>query len=145
MGRWLGGRGGDMVWNALVLAFVVLPLAGLAVDAPRYFALREALQTATDNAAQAAAQCVDTAHFRETGETVLDEACARREARAMFEATVAPLRAKGYRVRLERLVVDPAARTVTAEAAGDLRLIFRLTPALTVRARTVSAYRMDAR
>ena len=37
--QWLLGRRGDMVWNALVIVTVLLPLAGLAIDVPRYFAL----------------------------------------------------------------------------------------------------------
>ena len=145
MNRFFYGERGDMVWAALILVFVLLPLAGLAVDAPRYFALKEVLQTATDNAAQAAARCVDMAHFRETGETILDETCARGEAVVMFEATVSPLRKKGYTARLVSLTVDRAHQSVTAVAEGDLRLIFNLTPHITVRAHTTSEYRVEVR
>ena len=35
-----------MVWNALVIVTVLLPLAGLAIDVPRCFALRSRLQIA---------------------------------------------------------------------------------------------------
>ena len=145
LSRFIRGEQGDMVWAALILVFVLLPLAGLAVDAPRYFALKEALQTATDNAAQAAAQCVDLQHFRETGETILDEACARAEALAVVEATVVPLRRKGYTARLVSLTVDAGRQRVTATAEGGLRLIFNLTPRLTVRAHTTSEYRVAVR
>ena len=66
------GRRGDMVWNALVIVTVLLPLSGLAIDVPRYFALRSRLQAAVDAAAEAAARQVDIAHYQNTGETRLD-------------------------------------------------------------------------
>jgi hypothetical protein len=45
-----------MVWNALVIVTVLLPLAGLAIDVPRYFALRSRLQIAADTGAEAVAR-----------------------------------------------------------------------------------------
>ncbi len=59
---------GDMVWNALIIVTVLLPLSGLAIDIPRYFALRSRLQGAVDAAAEAAARQVDIPHFMNTGE-----------------------------------------------------------------------------
>ena len=44
------GSRGDMVWNALIIVTVLLPLSGLAIDVPRYFALRSRLQAAVDAA-----------------------------------------------------------------------------------------------
>ncbi len=58
-----------MVWNALVIVTVLLPLAGLAIDVPRYFALRSRLQIAADAGAEAAARAVDIRHYINTGET----------------------------------------------------------------------------
>ena len=52
---------GDMVWNALVIVTVLLPLAGLAIDVPRYFALRSRLQIAADAARKRRARQVDIA------------------------------------------------------------------------------------
>ena len=56
-----------MVWNALVIVTVFLPLAGLAIDVPRYFALRSRLQIAADAGAEAAARQVDIPHYQNTG------------------------------------------------------------------------------
>ena len=61
-----------MVWNALVIVTVLLPLAGLAIDVPRYFALRSRLQIAADAGAEAAARAVDIRHYINTGETRLE-------------------------------------------------------------------------
>src|SRR5690606_14330801 len=36
---WLQSSRGDMVWNALVLISVLLPLASLTLDVPRYYVL----------------------------------------------------------------------------------------------------------
>ena len=58
-----------MVWNALVIVTVFLPLAGLAIDVPRYFALRSRLQIAADAGAEAAARQVDIPHYQNTGAT----------------------------------------------------------------------------
>ena len=65
--QWLLGRRGDMVWNALVIVTVLLPLAGLAIDVPRYFALRSRLQIAADAGAEAAARAVDIRALHQHG------------------------------------------------------------------------------
>ena len=56
-----------MVWNALVIVTVLLPLAGLAIDVPRYFALRSRLQIAADAGAEAAARAVDDPALHQHG------------------------------------------------------------------------------
>ena len=87
------GRKGDMVWNALIIVTVLLPLSGLAIDVPRYFALRSRLQAAVDAAAEAAARQVDIAHYQNTGETRLDADRYAGEAHWAFETAVTNLRA----------------------------------------------------
>ena len=138
----LGCRSGDLVWSAVVLVAVLLPLASLTLDVPRYFVLRSRLQLAADAAAEAGAQCVDLAHFQETGEAVLEAGCLGQEPAAVFAATVAPLQAKGYQLAMG---VQAGSDTVQVQAWGRLPIFFQLTPALTVRVRATSRFRMESR
>jgi len=136
------GRRGDMVWNALVIVTVLLPLSGLAIDVPRYFALRSRLQAAVDAAAEAAARQVDIAHYQNTGETRLDADRYAGEAHWAFETAVTNLRARGYTASFDNLSVDEAADAVTADGSGTIRLFYNLTPPATVRVSATSWYRM---
>jgi Flp pilus assembly protein TadG len=136
------GRKGDMVWNALVIVTVLLPLSGLAIDVPRYFALRSRLQAAVDAATEAAARQVDIAHYQNTGETRLDADQYGGEAHWAFETAVTNLRARGYTANFDNLSVDDAADAVTADASGTIRLFYNLTPPVTVRVSATSWYRM---
>jgi hypothetical protein len=142
---WLRSRRGDMVWNSLVLVAVLLPLASFTIDVPRYYVLRSRLQLAADAAAQATAQCVDMAHFQNTGETRLELGCRQREPHQVFQATVAPLLVRGYTPTLTAVLVDEAADTVTIRAQGATRLFFDLTPPITVRVAARSTFRMEVR
>ena len=81
-----------MVWNALVIVTVLLPLAGLAIDVPRYFALRSRLQIAADAGAEAAARAVDIRHYINTGETRLEPDRYAGEAAWAFDTAVSDLR-----------------------------------------------------
>lgn len=140
---WLNNRQGDMVWSAVVLTAIILPLASLTLDVPRYYVLRSRLQLAADAAAEATAQCVDVAHFQHTGETQLQYWCQWGEPPAVFQPIVQPLLDKGYRPRLTAIEVDEVADTVTVRAAGDTRLFFGLTPPLTLEVSARSGYRME--
>jgi Flp pilus assembly protein TadG len=131
-----------MVWSALVIATVLLPLSGLAIDVPRYFVLRSRIQAATDAAAEAAARQVDVRHYRETGETRLDPALYPGEASLAFEAAVASLRERGYTATLDGVTVDEAADTVAVAGSGTIRLFYNLAPPVTVHAAATSWYRM---
>jgi len=133
-----------LVWNTLILVTVFLPLAGLAIDAPRYFMLRSRLQIATDAAAQAAVQQVDVAHFQNTGDVRLKPTYAG-EAGWAFETAVAPLRDRGYTADLDGVHLDAANDAVTVNASGTIRLLYNLTPAVSVRVTTTSAYRVTRR
>ncbi len=143
--NWLRGRRGDLVWSTLVIVTVLLPLGGLSLDVPRYFLLRSNLATAADAAAAAAAQCVDTPHFQNTGETRLLPDCALAEARDAFAASLHNLDPATYHPRFVSLSIDEGRDEVTVRATGDLRLIFGLTPAFTVHVTAVSRYRMIVR
>jgi hypothetical protein len=139
------GRRGDMVWNALIIVTVLLPLAGLTIDIPRYILLRSRLQIAADAAAEAAALTVDELHFMATGEVQLDAAHYPGAAAESFQATVANLLNHGYEATLDNLTVDETADAVTATASGTIRLLFGISPAFRVHAQATSWYRMVKR
>ncbi len=140
--HWLLGRRGDLVWNALVIVTVLLPLAGLAIDAPRYFALRSRLQIAADAGAEAAARTVDIRHYINTGETRLEPDRYAGEAAWAFETAVADLRARGYTATLDGVDLDEAADAVSTRASGTIRLFYNISPPVTVHAGATSWYRM---
>ena len=143
--RFLTGRSGDMVWNALVIVTVLLPLAGLAIDVPRYFALRSRLQIAADAGAEAAARAVEIRHYINTGETRLEPDRYAGEAAWAFETAVADLRARGYTANLDGVDLDEGADAVTTRASGTIRLFYNLIPPVTVRVTATSWYRMIRR
>ncbi len=139
-GRWVLGRHGNMAWTALMLVAVLLPLASLTIDIPRYFVLRSRLQSATDAAALAAARCIDTAYYSETGQTRLDLAEAAQSAIAAFYGSTASLaRTGGYRFSFHGIGVQ--GRYVTASGSGTLYGLFGTTPFVTVHATAQTAYR----
>ena len=145
MWAWLRGQRGDMVWNALVVVAVLLPLASLTIDVPRYFTLRARLQLAVDAAAEAAARCVDMPHFQNSGTARLRSSCVQQEANRFFALSTEDLAAKGYAPALGAVAIDESSDTVSAEALGTTRLFFNLTPEFAVRVRAQSSFRMDKR
>lgn len=128
----LRDRRGDMVWNAIIVATVALPLLALIIDGTRYFAFRTALQNAADAAAEAAVRCVDVGHFQATGEIRIVPECAYPAILEVFFANTADLLQKGYAVRIADVRVDPDRAFVAVE--GSMRVFFDLSPRLTVRA-----------
>ncbi len=140
--RWLCNRDADLIWSSIVVVAVLVPLAALTLDVPRYFVLRSRLQLAADAAAETAAQCVDIAHFQRTGETVLNQWCLMSDPENVFLQTVAPLRARGYGLYFTHFGFDPGAGSVSVFAQGDMPVFFALTPRLIVRVEARSAYRV---
>lgn len=140
---WLRSSCGDMVWNALMLVTLLLPLASLTIDVPRYFVLRARLQLAADAAAEATAQCVDLPLFQRSGETRLSFWCRIGEPVALFSDITRPLGDKGYQPTLANISVDEQQRVVRVQAFGTTRLFFGLTPAVRVRVQAQSRYRMQ--
>jgi len=141
----VSGRAGDMVWNALVIVTVLLPLSGLALDVPRYFMLRSRLQIAADAAAEAAARAVDVRHYINTGETRLDVERYESEAFWAFDRAVADLRRRGYDAHLVNISLDEDADTIKIDAWGTIRPFYNLLPAVTVEVSAVSWFRMIQR
>ena len=140
--RWLCNRDADLIWSSIVVVAVLVPLAALTLDVPRYFVLRSRLQTAADAAAEAGAQCVDIPHFQATGETLPDYWCAYSDPESVFRRSVAPLRAKGYGLYVAFIGIDQRQQSITIYAQGDMPVFFALTPRLIVRVEARSAYRV---
>lgn len=139
LSSWLRDRRADMVWNAIIVAFVMVPIASLTVDVPRYFILKSRLQAAADAAAQAAVQQVDIAAFQESGEISLRDDYAA-EAHRVFADAAQAMSLGGYSARI--VGIGMGDHEVTVRAAGDMRLLFGMTPRVTVSAEATSRYRM---
>ncbi len=142
---WLADRRGDMVWNALIIVTILLPLASLCIDVPRYFILRARLQAACNAASEGAARAVDVAYFQTTGQTRLDPGQAANNASALFTAGVSSLTGRGYSSSLSGFAIDDAAGTVTVQGTGSMRALFGLTPPFQLHLSSMSWYRMDHR
>ena len=127
-----------------MLITVLAPLAGLAIDAPRYLTLRARLQLAADAAAEAAARSVDIPHFRNTGEVRLSRD-AYGNAGAEFARATGDLAARGYAPALGAIGVDEGSDTVTVHASGTTQIFFALSPRFTVPVVAQSRFRMDQR
>ena len=138
--RWMAGKKGNMVWNALVIVTVMIPLMGLTVDIPRYFILRSTLQNAADAAAEAAAQTLDAGTFINAGDVSL-ASYAVDSAYSTFNAVAAPVAAKGYAISLNGVSVDEGANEVVVTASGSLRYLFGLTPEVTISVQATSRFR----
>jgi hypothetical protein len=142
---WLRDQRGDMVWNALVIVAVLLPLAGLTIDVPRAFILRARLQAACNAASEAAARAIDVPHFRDTGEVRLDAGKAFASAQNYFAAGTSSLAGGGYQPAMTGFDVDASQRAVTVRATGVMRAMFGLVGDFQVSTASTSWYRMDRR
>jgi uncharacterized membrane protein len=139
--RWLTNGRGDMVWSALVIVTVMIPLMGLTLDIPRYFILRSTLQNAADAAAEAAAQTADGAAFIHAGDQELLAGSALQYAQRVFTEAAAPLSAKGSHLALDGFSIDESGNRVIVTAHGDIRYLFGLAPRVTLHVRGASRFR----
>lgn len=78
---------GQVTAFVLVFTLVLLFVAGLVVDGGFMLAARERAINDAEGAARAAAQAIDRAHYRETGEVRLDPGAARAAAEAYLSAS----------------------------------------------------------
>lgn len=134
-----------MIWNALVLVTVMVPLASLTIDVPRYFILRSRLQLAVDAAAEATAACIDLPHFQASGEVRLEATCLATTPGDVFNAALGNLRASGYSPSLTAVQVNEVDDWVTVQGQGTTRIFFGMVPGLTVHTQATSRFRMDRR
>lgn len=130
---------GSVTGMLVVVLFVVLAFAGLAVDGTRLMLARRDLQTLADSAALAGASSIDEARYRASGgaEIVLDPTGARFAAAAVVSTSGWPADGRGrvdvtgdrVRVHLERPIgltlltlVGIAPPVIGASATADPRI-----------------------
>ena len=142
---WLKASSGDLVWSSLLVIAVLLPLASLTIDVPRYLILRTRLSLAADAVAAGTARCVDVSHFQNTGESRLNPFCVDRTSRDLFAEATTGLSANGFSPSLTGVAIDETADTITVSASGTTRLFFQTTPNVTVNVDSRSRFRMDVR
>ena len=133
------GQAGSVTGMLIVVLFVMLAFAGLAVDGTRLMLARRDLQALADSAALAGASSIDEARYRATGgvEVVLDPAGARFAAAAVVSTSGWPATGRGavdvtgdrVRVHLERpdgltllTLVGLAPPVIGATASADPRV-----------------------
>jgi hypothetical protein len=135
-----GERGSITVW-LLGLAVLLLFVVGLSHDLWRAFGARQLLANAADAAAIAGSTGIDTAHFRDTGQIVLDPALAGQRVRdSLAHQGGVPLTAP------PRVEVDPDPPRVAVVLTGQVRLtllhvLLPYQPPLTIQVRAVSVPR----
>jgi hypothetical protein len=137
--RFLEDVRGDMIWGTIIVASVLLPLASLSIDVPRYYTLRSTLQSAADAAAEGASRCVNGPVFENMGEDFLYASCVGREAVSRFYGTANSLAGKGFSYRI--VGVSLGYRSVTVRAEGSARVFFGILPGFTVHVQATSNYR----
>ena len=143
MKRYLRGRAGNVVWWALVIYMVFLPLASLATDVPRFFTMRTTLLSAASAAGEAAARCVDVPHYQDTGETRLNLSCVRTVSRQHFDGVTAPFKRGYYSFSLDRVTVDERADAVWVSATGSTRFLWGVLPSPVAHVKIETKYRMS--
>ena len=115
--------GYSMVFWAVFIALVLLPLLALAIEVGRYSYARAELTKAADAAALAAAIEVERSVFRETGEIVLTSS-AWAQAQAYANANTQYLSARGIRPVVTSVEVDISGRTVRVVLSANLDPLF---------------------
>jgi len=142
---WLRERRGDMVWIAIVIVTVMLPLASLTMDIPRYFRLSGQLSQALEATGQGVVNtCLDMGHFEQSGQVRLVDVCLYYESGALFVLNTQDLAGRGYQPRLTGIAYSHSTQRLYLEGEGSLSVFFGLTPALTLRRSVESRVRMVA-
>ena len=140
---WLRGRRGDMVWSAIVIITVMLPLASLTIDIPRYFRLSGQLSQALEATGQGVVNtCLDMGHFERSGQVRMVDVCIYFESTALFTLNTQELTRRGYQPRMTDIRYDPTAQRLYLAGEGALSAFFGITPALTLRRSVESRVRM---
>ncbi len=142
MRRFLGDRRGDMfAYFAILMVFLMVPLASLAIDIVRGMYVRGHLHTATDAACQAAADALDVPYFVQSGVKEIQPSLARSQASRVFSASLVDADRVGFTPSLSVSVIAPLkARCVSS--ASVARLIPG-TPEMNVLVETVSEMRVS--
>lgn len=133
-------RGDTFAWVAVVVLFLALPLSSLSIDVVRGMYVRTHLQTATDAACQAAADALDVPAFRSTGIKQIKPILARKQAAAVFSATLADAGNVQFSPSLSVGFLSPTVAYCTASASVEPLL--PLTPDMKAVVETTSEMRV---
>lgn len=116
-------RGYSLTWAAAFLAALLVPLLVLGIEVGRWEQARGELYKAADLAALAAAQEVDIAHFRETGEVLLLPS-ALEVAQRYVAANTGYLTRNGITANVAGIAVNQALRQVEVAVVADISSLF---------------------
>jgi len=134
-------RGYSLTWAAGFLAILFVPLLVLGIEVGRWEHARGELYKSADLAALAAAQEVDIAHFRETGEVLLLPS-ALDVAERCVAANTGYLMRNGIAVHVAGIAVDQALREVEVTVVADISGLFPAwVPRVVIRGRGTSEVR----
>ncbi len=142
MTRLLRDRSGySLTWTAAFLATLFIPLLVLGIEIGRWEHARGELYKAADLAALAAAQEVNVAHFRETGEVLLTPS-AMEVAQRCVAANTGYLARSGISAQVAGIGVDQARRQVEVTVIADISRLFPAwTPRVVIRGRGTAEVR----
>lgn len=118
-----GRQAYSTLWWVGFLTFCLVPLAALSVGLGRYFYARAEVQKAADAAALAAAQEVDLALYRDTGQIEL-MASAGPVASSYAAMNSGYLAARSIYPQVTGIAVDQGRRTVMVSMAADASSLF---------------------
>lgn len=122
--RFLRDRHGySLTWAAAFLAILAVPLLVLGIEVGRWEHARGELYKAADLAALAAAQEVDVAHFRETGEVLLLPS-ALDMAQRYVAANTGYLTRNGIAAHVAGIAVNQSLRQVEVTVVADISSLF---------------------
>lgn len=119
----LDQRGYSTVWVAGFLAVVLIPLMILAMGLGRYAFAAAEVQEAADLAALAAVRDVNVRHFEQTGQITFSGMVYPRAAYYANSCT-RYLADRRITVRVDAIVPNDAARTVTVRVSADVSSLF---------------------
>ena len=128
-------RGQVLAFFAALLPIVLLPLAAYAVDAAFVSARAAALEGATAQAAEAAAQQVDITGLRASSELIVDVSRARAVAMQSIDSSEPG-------ASVQSVVINGA--TVTVTATELVKLPFALFPATAIKLEARASARLVA-
>jgi Flp pilus assembly protein TadG len=118
-----GRQAYSTLWWVGFLTFCLVPLAALSVGLGRYFYARAEVQKAADAAALAAAQEVDLALYRDTGQIEL-MASAGPVASSYAAMNSGYLATRRIYPQVTGITVDQGRRTVQVSMAADASSLF---------------------
>ena len=115
--------GYSMVFWAVFIALVLLPMLALAIEVGRYSYARGELAKAADAAALAAAIEIDRSVFRDTGQVMLTSAT-WAQAQAFATANAHYLSGRGVQVVVTRIEVERQDGTVRVVLSASIDRLF---------------------